>query len=229
MNANSLFYELLEEQVKKLDDSIDQSIPFHKFSLSYRLKKRALLKAYLKTLNNSDNFDRSYRKLRFYQRIRIALLAAITALLLTGASIYVTYLIGGMKAKMYSDHSDVFSLDDENAPEFIEDNYRITYNLEDYEHIIVDNDEILYWEIYENDTDRISFSFSPKSMYKNARLNTEYSGIKKMEMNGKEMLYFVTANDYHCLTWDNGDYIFEFYFTVSFDKAEEIIKSIKKE
>ena len=165
MNANSLFYELLEEQVKKLDDSIDQSIPFHKFSLSYRLKKRALLKAYLKTLNNSDNFDRSYRKLRFYQRIRIALLAAITALLLTGASIYVTYLIGGMKAKMYSDHSDVFSLDDENAPEFIEDNYRITYNLEGYEHIIVDNDEILYWEMYENETDRISFSFSPKSLY----------------------------------------------------------------
>ena len=195
MNANSLFYELLEEQVKKLDDSIDQSIPFHKFSLSYRLKKRALLKAYLKTLNNSDNFDRSYRKLRFYQRIRIALLAAITALLLTGASIYVTYLIGGMKAKMYSDHSDVFSLDDENAPEFIEDNYRITYNLESYEHIIVDNDEILYWEMYENETDRISFSFSPKSLYKNARLNTEFSGIEKITINGIEYLLYCAGEN----------------------------------
>ncbi|MBO6230561.1 MAG: DUF4367 domain-containing protein [Ruminiclostridium sp.] len=229
MNANSLFYELLEEQVKKLDDSIDQSIPFHKFSLSYRLKKRALLKAYLKTLNNSDNFDRSYRKLRFYQRIRIALLAAITALLLTGASIYVTYLIGGMKAKMYSDHSDVFSLDDENAPEFIEDNYRITYNLEGYEHIIVDNDEILYWEMYENETDRISFSFSPKSLYKNARLNTEFSGIEKITINGTEMLYFETENGYQCLVWDHGDYIFEFEFTVPFQMAEKIIESIQKE
>ena len=51
MNNNSLFYELLDEQARKLEDSIDQSIPNHKFSLSYRLKKKALLKAYLNTLD----------------------------------------------------------------------------------------------------------------------------------------------------------------------------------
>lgn len=229
MNNNSLFYELLDEQARKLEDSIDQSIPYHRFSLSYRLKKKALLKAYLKTLDDSDKFERSYSKLRFNQRVRIALLAAITALLLTGASIYVTYVIGGMKAEMYADHSDVFSFDDENAPEFIEDNYRITYSLEGYDHNVLCDDELLYWETYENDTDKISFSVSPKSSYKNARLNTEHSGVKKIVMNEKEMLYFVTANDYHCLTWDNGDYIFEFDFTVTFEEAEEIISSIKKE
>ena len=220
------FYELLEEQANDLINLVDDSVPDHRFSLGYKLKKRALLKAYERSGDSADTFERSYNKVRLNQQIAIAVLAALTALIMTGAAVYFVRMITGLRANEYTDHSDIFALDSD-APEIIETKYRITYDLSGWEETVLNDDELTYWVKYENGDGRFEYKYFPKFLFQNVRLNTEQYGMEIITINGKEAIYFKSQPNIGCIVWDNGDYIFQFEFTVSLSKAEDIIASIK--
>ena len=225
MENDRIFHDLLEEQAKKLVDSVNQGVPDHRFSLRYKLKKRALLKAYELSQRTAEKFEISYKRAKLSQTIALALLSAFTAMLMTGAAMYAVRLINGLKAKEYVDHSDIFAVD-ENAPEYIERRYRISYDLSDWKKTVLIDDNLTYWEKYERGVDTIKFSYYPKNVYQNFRHNTEYTGIETVIINGKETIYYSNQTDVQSLVWDGGDYIFQLDFTITFEEAETIIESI---
>lgn len=231
MNNNNL-YQALEKYVADsavtLDNTGDSDV---RFSWQYKRKRKAMITAYRKTSERPVGFDEKYRKVRFGQKIRFAVLVAVTALLMTGAAVYITHYIGGLMAKQYDDHSDGFALDWENAPRTLEKAYRINCDLSDFDMEIVCDDEYQYWEYYskqEPSYQYINFSYGVKEGFQNVRLNTEGSEIEKININGNDGIYYVTPDGGKCLIWDNGEYIFEFYFNIEYKMGIKIAESISE-
>ncbi len=228
MNNNNL-YQALEKYVADsaviLDNTGDSDV---RFSWQYKRKRKAMITAYRKTSERPVGFDEKYRKVRFGQKIRFAVLVAVTALLMTGAAVYITHYIGGLMAKQYDDHSDGFALDWENAPRTLEKSYRINYDLSDYNMEIMCDDEYQYWEYYSKDNQYINFTYSTKEMFQNTRLNTEDSKVENIQLNGYETLYYEQPNGSKSFIWDNGEYILEFHTNSGYDFAVKIISTIKE-
>ena len=228
MNNNNL-YQALEKYVADsaviLDNTDDSDVIF---SWQYKRKRKAMITAYRKASKRPVGFDEKYRKVRFGQKIRFAVLVAVTALLMTGAAVYITHYIGGLMAKQYDDHSDGFALDWENAPRTLEKSYRINYDLSDYDMEIMCDDEYQYWEYYSKDNQYINFTYSTKEMFQNTRLNTEDSKVENIQLNGYETLYYEQPNGSKSFIWDNGEYILEFHTNSGYDFAVKIISTIKE-
>lgn len=164
--SNKYLYQALEKYVDDSAVILDSTNDSHiKFSWQYKLKRKAIITAYRKTSEQPVGFNEKYRKVRFGQKIRFAVLVAVTALLMTGAGIYITHYVGSLMAKQYDDHSDGFALDWENAPRMLEKTYRINYDLSDFDMEIVCDDEYQYWETYhkqESSYSYINFSYCTK-------------------------------------------------------------------
>ena len=61
------------------------------------------------------------------------------------------------------------------------------------------------------------------------RMNTEGSTVKSVDINGYEAFYYIAHETVHCLTWDNGDYLFEFDFAgIDYETGIKIAESIRK-
>ncbi|MBO6230638.1 MAG: DUF4367 domain-containing protein [Ruminiclostridium sp.] len=62
-----------------------------------------------------------------------------------------------------------------------------------------------------------------------ALMNTEGSTVKFVDINGYEAFYYIAHETVHCLTWDNGDYLFEFDFAgIDYETGIKIAESIRK-
>ena len=226
INSNKL-YNALEMSVKDMNATYDENESIsHRFSWRYRRKKRAIIKAYQQSLQYPEEFDHRFRKIGIRQRVHIAILVAVTALLLTGAGVVVTYYIGGIRAEQQSTHTDASAFNLEGAPTKLEKKYRLTFDLSEYNKGIMNDDYNMYWEYYEKDEEYFDFSYYTKSVYQNSRLNTEGTNIEMKQINNYEALYFVREDGTQCLLWDNGEYIFEVIFSIDYTKMEEILKTI---
>ena len=230
--SNNNLYQALEkyaaDSAVTLDNTGDSDV---RFSWQYKRKRKAMITAYRKTSEGPLGFDEKYRKVRFGQKIRFAVLAAVTALLMTGAAAYITHYVGGLMAKQYDDHSDGFALDWENAPRTLEKSYRINYDLSDFDMEIMCDDEYQYWEYYskqEPSYQYINFSYGTKEGFQNARLNTEDSKVENIQLNGYETLYYEQPNGSKSFIWDNGEYILEFHTNSDYDFAVKVISTIKE-
>ncbi len=227
--SNNNLYQALEKYVADsaviLDNTDDSDV---RFSWQYKRKRKAMITAYRKTSERPVGFDEKYRKVRFGQKIRFAVLVAVTALLMTGAAVYITHYVGGLMAKQYDDHSDGFALDWENAPRTLEKAYRINYDLSDFDMEVVCDDEYQYWEYYSKDNQYINFTYSTKEMFQNTRLNTENSKVENILLNGYETLYYEQPNGSKSFIWDNGEYILEFHTYCDYDFAVKVISTIKE-
>jgi hypothetical protein len=229
MIDKDIMYEAFELEAKELAAAYDlASIPDHKFSWRYNQKKRAMIKAYRKSLEKPIEFVVEYRRISLRQRIAIAVLVALTAAAATGAGLYVTHYIGGIMANQQSTHTDAFAMDWESAPKTLEKVYRITYNLDDYDKKVLSDNILKYWENYTKEDYYIKYMYFTKEAYQNARLNTEGTTIEVRTISGFEAIYFVANSDAHCLVWDNGEYVFEMIFNIDYETAKEIAESIKE-
>ena len=231
MNNDNLYHALEKyaaDSAVILDNTDDSDV---RFSWQYKRKRKSMITAYRKTSERPVGFDEKYRKVRLGQRIKLAVLVAVTALFMTGAGMYITHYVGGLMAKQYDDHSDGFALDWENAPRTLEKSYRINYDLSDYDMEIVCDDEYQYWEYYskqEPSYQYINFSYGVKEGFQNARLNTEDSKVENIQLNGYEILYYEQPNSSKSFIWDNGEYILEFHTNSDYDFAVKIISTIKE-
>ena len=231
MNNDNLYHALEKyaaDSAVILDNTDDSDV---RFSWQYKRKRKSMITAYRKTSERPVGFDEKYRKVRLGQRIKLAVLVAVTALFITGAGMYITHYVGGLMAKQYDDHSDGFALDWENAPRTLEKSYRINYDLSDYDMEIVCDDEYQYWEYYskqEPSYQYINFSCDVKEGFQNARLNTEGSEIERISINGYDGIYYVTPDGGNCLIWDNGEYILQLFFNIEYETGFEIAESISE-
>ncbi len=224
---NSALYDVFAAKAEMIEKSVSDDLPAHKFSLRYKRKKKALIKAYEQQREKGTDIQMTFRKIRVRQTIRFAVIAVLAAVLLTGAGLYVTHYIGGLQANQQSTHSDVSAINLEGAPETLENKYRVTYDFTGWEYGLMADDEYHYWEYYEKGDDFFDFSYYTKEMFQNSRMNTEGAQVETKYVNGFEALYFMRPNGTQLLSWDNGKYIFELVFTVDYNTALQIAESIR--
>ncbi len=221
------FYEALAMQAAAIEAAVPE-MPEHRFSLRYKRKKKALIKAYEKSILRHENVFEAFRRLRLRQKIRVAFLIVLSVLLLTGAGVYITHYFGGLTAKQYDTHTMMY-VEDPDAPETLLEHFRIAYDLSGFSKEIMCDDDREYWEIWEDNDRYISFSYETKHGI-GMRMNTEGSIVKYVDINGYEAFYYIAHDTVHCLTWDNGDYLFSFDFAgIDYETGIEIAKSIIKE
>ena len=221
------FYEALAMQAAAIEAAVPE-MPEHRFSLRYNRKKKTLIKAYEKSKLRNESIFEAFRKLRLRQKIRAAVLIVLSVLLLTGAGVYITHHFGGLTAKQYDTHTMMYA-EDPDAPETLLEHFRIAYDLSGFSKEIMCDDEHVYWEKWEDNDRHISFSFQIKHGT-GMRMNTEDSSVKYVDINGYEAFYYIAHDTVHCLTWDNGDYLFSFDFAgIDYETGIEIAKSIIKE
>lgn len=229
MSENSVLYDVLAERVAILAESFDNNVPYHRFSHRYMRKEKGILKAYLKSKEKRESVDCAYNIIKRGNRIKFAFIVVIAALLLAGFTIYITHYIGQLQINEYDTHSFAFALDSDNSPKKLENRYEITYDLNDWEREIMNNDQYDYWEIYKYDDNYISFSYCVKSSYQGIRYNSEESDIETIIIGDKNVIHFISPKGINCLIWESDDYIFQFNFTIDYNEAVNIINSIAKQ
>lgn len=230
MSSRGVLYDVFAAQAEALAGSIPDDLPEHRFSLSYRHKERAVLKAYERSRRQNNDFTGTYRKMQLWKRLRLVFIVVITALFLTGSGFLIVHYIGGLRFEQHSTHTNAFAVDTENADTSMDRKLRITYDMSRYNKEIMSDDEIEYWEIYRDESRNVSISFKymPDEYYENIRYNTEDSKIENVNINGHEAFYFTAKNGLHCYTWNSGEYVIDFdYAGISYDEAMEIINSIE--
>lgn len=229
MISSQKLYDALAMSVRDMNSTYDENeLVSHRFSWRYKRRKKAVIKAYQKSAASPREFDIIYRKISFCQRLRIAVIVAVTATLLTGAGVIMTYYIGGILAEQQSTHTYASAFNLEGTPGTLEKAYRLNYDLNEYEKDVICDDEYQYWEYYQLNDDYIDFSYYTKSIFQESRLNTEGTNIIKKTINGYEALYFIREDGTQCLVWDNGEYIFNVVFSIDYDKIVEILETIEE-
>ena len=224
---NSALYDVFAAKAEMIEKSVSDDLPAHKFSLRYKRKKKALIKAYEQQREKGTDIQTTFRKIRVRQTIRFAVIAVLAAAMLTGAGLYVTHYIGGLQANQQSTHTDVSAFNIDGAPKTLEAKFRVTYDLSGWENGVMCDDSNMYWEYFEKNEDYFDFSYYTKSLYQNSRMNTEGTNIETKYVNGFEALYFMREDGTQVLCWDNGLYIFELVFSIDYDTAIQIAESIR--
>ena len=220
------FYDALAMQAAAIEAAVPD-MPEHRFSLRYRRKKKSLIRAYEQKKARDSDIPTELHRIRVRQAIRIAILVVLSLMLLTSAGMYVTHYIGGLQANQQSTHSDAFALDWENAPRTLENAYRITYDLSEYDMEVMNDSIIQYWEKYSLGDKYIDYAYYPKEQYQNVRLNTEGTVPEEKDIGGYRVMYYVTPDGGKCMAWDNGTYIFNLFFNIEYDIAVHIVESIE--
>ena len=123
--------------------------------------------------------------------------------------------------------STVQPIEDDSAPETLEEIYAITYNLNDFEIIYEELNEYRHDIDYGKDNIVIYFSQYTKEMY-DSNVNTEDAEILTIDINGHEAIYFIDNHNYYNLIWDNGDYIISLSSNINKNTLIEMAKSVQK-
>lgn len=128
---------------------------------------------------------------------------------------------------IYEKFSTVQPIEDDSAPETLEEIYAITYNLNDFEIIYEELNEYRHDIDYGKDNIVIFFSQYTKEMY-DSNVNTEDAEILTIDINGHEAIYFIDNHNYYNLIWDNGDYIISLSSNINKNTLIEMAKSVQK-
>lgn len=128
---------------------------------------------------------------------------------------------------IYEKFSTVQPVEDDSAPETLEEIYAITYNLNDFEVVYNKENEYSYYITYAKDDTVIYFSQYTKEMY-DSNVNTEDAEILTIDINGHKAIYFTDNQNYNHLIWDNGDYIISLGSNINKNILIEMAKSVQK-
>ena len=230
MDKTAPLYQALKNTAAKTADAYAAKTLYHLFSLSYMKKESYVINAYLKEKESGTGLSLSAIKLTPAAKIRRAAFIIIAAIFLAGFAVFVLHTIGNIGVKEYGKYSLASVIDTGNAPERLEDKYRITYDLDGWKRELLSDDEYGFWEYYQKDGSSVSYRYVIKSMYENVRYNTEGSRIEERKIGDKTAVYYTSPSGVHCFCWDNGDYIFDFFFKgIEYDEALRVIESIQKE
>lgn len=130
---------------------------------------------------------------------------------------------------VFSTHSDIKTVDDDQHPDIIEDIYEITYDLSDFTNDF-NNHQIDYrltGYLKSNTNNQIDFYQFTKAAF-DVHINTEDATITHLNINGYDALYYFNNQGMHNLIWDNGYYVFMVSSNLSKEETFEIAKSVRK-
>ncbi len=128
---------------------------------------------------------------------------------------------------IFEKFSIVKSIDDNNAPETIEDIYEITYDLSGFTIDYEEYDEYSRTISYKKDDIMILYYQNTKSTY-DTLWNTENAEIDTVIINGHEAMFFCDNHKYNTLIWDNGDYIISLGSNINKNELIDMAKSVQK-
>lgn len=221
--ANDKFKKAISEALcEEYSESIPKNNSDHVFSDSFNKKMDKLIKRQRKP---------------YYKMINTAVKrAACFAVLVLAASITTVISVDAFRGyfknffiKTFSTHSEISAVDsgDESAPETIENNYDITYNLNDYDIVYNERDEFSRNITYQKGKVVIDYYQFVKSQF-DLHLNTEDAEISSVEINGHEAVYYCDNNNYYHLIWDNGEYIILLSSNIVKNELISIANSVQK-
>lgn len=216
---NSKFKKALAEA---LINEYEMSVPQmneHIFSKKFEKKMKKLIgrrqKPYYKLIN------------RAWKRAACLVIAIIISTTIVMQAEAIRNLFKDFFVHIYDKFSAVKSINEDNAPETIENIYTITYELHDYEIIYEDYNDYIRNITYKNEDIVIDYFQYVKFAY-DVHLNTENADIETLLINGTEMIYFKDNHEYNHLIWDNGDYIISISSNINKNLLIEIAESVQK-
>lgn len=206
MNDQEKFARALQSA---LDADIAEYEKLPDVKISYRFERR------MKKLFRAQHPEMRLSGVRLPLRrsVKYAVLAALLAVVLTGATFAVYRLWETYKVKDHSLYSMLYITDIENAPKTLEEKYRLGADMSGYKMRIVQDDMFCFLVEYklENYDTTIIFSQSTKEFSEQVFINTEDAAVMPTEItiNEHKGLYYMTNYGAHYVMWDNGDYIID--------------------
>lgn len=218
--SNELLKNILQEMCDEEFAEYEKSEE-HKFSLRHRRKMKKLFREYEKKYASNVLEKKPVRFRRRVAAVVIAAVVLITSCFTVGA------LTGGFKFTPKTDHTEIFNIDYENAPQTIEYLYYISALPDEYKLTTADVDIALSaYFYYETDDEHIYyFGQIVKSVYK-SYINTEKYKMEEVIINNKNGV-FIAFESESLLVWDNGDYVLEIYGNFTKDEMLNLAKSVK--
>ncbi len=222
--------EYYEEEFSRYSDA-----PEHKFSLKHRIAMKKIFKLYERNteylLPKTSLKPMSTHKVRLNPRSALFLVLIIFLGVLVGCT--AAYFISqSFRGYVHSDNTEIFPIDTDNCPTFIEEKYYLSELPEGFE--ITDTDSSPYYEYvsYRNPStgQTISFHQEVKPGYGPVHLNTENHKVEEVDINGHNGLCidFTEGERIHSsVLWDNGDYILELSADLSKNELFDLAKSAK--
>ena len=218
--SNELFKNILQEMCDEEFAEYETSNE-HKFSLKHRRKMKKLFREYDKKYASDVSDKKMVQSRRSIAAVIIAATIFIVSCVTVGA------LTIGFRHIQKSDHTEIFNIDYENAPQTIEYLYYISDLPDEYKLIDSDVDiDISAGYFYETEDGRIfKFNQVVKSVYK-SYINTEKYKMEEVVIDNKNGVYITFENE-SLLVWDNGDYVLEIYSDFTKDNMIDLAKSAK--
>ena len=219
MNENNLKLALTELMYKDADELMIENIPYE-FSAEFEKRMSKLIKR---------------RRKPYFRMINtVGKRAACIALAVFIASATTVMSVDAFREavfrffmNIFSTHSDITAIDDDQHPNTIEDIYEITYDISDYNIDFESNTERTRIISYTRKSNEIILEQYVNDAF-NLRANTEDAVIKHMDLNGFDVIYYCDNHNYYNLIWDNGYYIFHLSSNLTKEATLDIAKSIKK-
>lgn len=190
------------------------------------------MKRIFKLYDNNTRHLRSQSAIRIMtirRRITIALLVIILAVITGFTAAY--FISQGFYGKVYREYTELFPIDVENCPEFIQEKYYLPEVPEGFEVFQTDSTPFYEHIAYENKKtgQTIVFEQWTKPEFESLRFNTEKGELIEVEINGYFGVCLELSDDsnYTELIWDNGDYLFRIASSLSKNELLDLAKSAK--
>ena len=225
MSERGVFYDVLAAQAEAIADSIPDNLPEHKFSLSFRRREKAVLKAYRRSQKNHTEF--SYTPPKMHTKMKYLWLAIILAAItvLTG-SFLVWYHISGFTFKREQTNSTVYADSAETPKTVIEEIYYIPES----SGIELDRRTVISGAVlttYNMGNSRIILSQT--LVADKMQVNTEGYIIEPTQINGYDGYFIQMGEDNAYVSWAMDGYVFSITSNLDKQKAIELAQAVTKE
>jgi len=206
MNDKEMFASALQSALFA-DISEYERLPDIKTSRRFERRMKKLLRTHQPEIRLSDTRPPPRRVVKY------AVLVALLAVVLTGATLAVYRLWETYKVKDHSLYSMLYITDIENAPKTLEERYMLGADMSGYDLEIIFQDETCNMINYSKPSGdiviSITFSQATKEFSESMFLNTEDAIEHPTEIivNGYQGIYLETYNSIKTLIFDVGNYI----------------------
>lgn len=226
--SESIFASIIEEMAE-LELTEYSDMPMFKTSKKHDRAMRRIFKRYERNTRGlrpgAEIKTRTVRK-----RIVVALVVIILAVFTGFTAAY--FISRGFRGRVYSEYTELFPINTENCPEYIEAKYYLPELPEGFEVIQTDSTPVFDYIAYVNNQtgQTIAFKQWVKPEYDSTHLNTEKGELVEVEINGHPGVFLDFSNDEQYSTlviWDNGDYILEISAELPKNHLLDLVKSTK--
>ncbi len=225
MSSRGVLYDVFAAQAEALAGSIPDDLPEHRFSLGYRRKERAVLKAYERSRKNSTEFSYNPPKARIKPKYFLIAIIFACIVALTG-SFLVWYHISGFTFKREQTNSTVYADSAGNSKIAIEE----VYYIPDSEGVRLVKQTITSGVVltsYDIDNHRVILNQILASF--KHQVNTEGFSVEPIKINGYDGYFIQMGEDNAYVSWTMDGYVFSITSNLDKQKTIELAQAVMVE